>query len=119
MATVPYLCPAFAEDGARDEKLSDKKLKKADAKAAKMKREEERKEKYRNYLENIVPSTDKLIESVKSHIEGKMSVNAVSSYLEPFSIESNEITKSRYNHVGKQNQNKTAKRYIDCTSFFE
>ena len=64
--------------------------------SARKQKEEERKENYRKYLENIVPSTDKLIESVKPHIEGKISVKTVSSYLEPFSVESNEITKGRY-----------------------
>ena len=67
--------------------------------SARKQKEEERKENYRKYLENIVPSTDKLIELVKPHIEGKISVKAVSSYLEPFSVESNEITKGRYNQI--------------------
>ena len=67
--------------------------------SARKQKEEERKENYRKYLENIVPSTDKLIESVKPHIEGKMSVKTVCGYLEPFSVESNEITKGRYNQI--------------------
>ena len=56
-------------------------------------------EMHRQYLQNFVPSTEKLFDEVKHQIIGSVSVHTVVGYLQPFGIHSNNITVSRYNNM--------------------
>ena len=56
-------------------------------------------DKYRQYLENIVPKTRDLFRHVQSQMEGTQSIRNAIRYLEPFAIEPSVITHGLYRDI--------------------
>jgi len=55
--------------------------------------------KYRQYLENIVPSSLELFKVIQPHIQGSHSIHKIASHLEPFAIDPGHITNSVYREM--------------------
>jgi len=58
-------------------------------------------DKYKKYLENIVPKTRVLFDLVKPYISGKLSIYNVLSYLEPFMIYQKDISFKQYENMNE------------------
>jgi hypothetical protein len=59
------------------------------------------KEKLDKFLDIIIPRTRVLFNSIKKYIRGKLSMETLISYLEPFHIYSNDITYMQYVEINK------------------
>ena len=55
--------------------------------------------KYRQYLDNIVPSSLELFKVIQPHIQGSHSIHKIASHLEPFAIDPGHITNSVYREM--------------------
>ena len=55
--------------------------------------------KYRQYLEKLIPSSDKLFEIIKDRIQNAYSIHGVTKCLEPFDIEHKNIANSLYRKI--------------------
>lgn len=56
-------------------------------------------DKHRRFLEVIIPKTRVLFEIMRKYINGKLSLNEVLGYLEPFSIYQNDLTAKQYDDI--------------------
>ena len=58
-------------------------------------------EKYRKFLNTMIPKTKVLFNLIKKYIKGKLSLVDVVSYLEPFLIYTDDLTYQQYNEINK------------------
>ena len=58
-------------------------------------------DKYKKYLETIIPKTRVLFDMVKPYINGKLSIYNVLSYLEPFMIYQNDLSFKQYETINE------------------
>jgi hypothetical protein len=77
--------------------------------------------KYKKYLETIIPKTRILFNLVKSYITGKLSVYEVLSYLEPFMIYQKDLSFMQYKEITEFIQLQITdfkKKYIEKSRLF-
>ena len=56
-------------------------------------------DKHRRFLEVIIPKTRVLFEIMRKYMNGKLSMNEVLGYLEPFSVYQNDLTAKQYEEI--------------------
>mgnify|MGYP006956414918 FL=1 len=71
---------------------------------------------YNNFIEQIVPSTEKLFDFSSQHLNGDLSLNQALKYMEPFLIYGEDITDAQYSFmieaIEKQIANRI-KKYVE------
>lgn len=73
------------------------------------------KDNYINFLNTIIPKTKFLFERMKPHLDGKLSINDILNYLEPFMIYQEDLNVSQYKEMTtflSEKINEYRKKYV-------